>query len=341
VLVPGQHAVLALLARAGLAVPVPLSARLRHPDVPRLSGLDRAVADRQRGGRTLSDAGRFHAVGCGNGRSRPRADDVVCTQYRDRDRRADPRKAAASVRRGSAVQLELHDYDHLRRAARTHHVGEPHAVSHASAVRPHGRLGRSGAPRSRGAMVARLPAVLAPNLDRASAGVAARSCCTVRHSLCLAHRGRPAALDPARGGDRRARARTRPDRGWARPTAGGDIAATRIARARAACDRAVAACIISRSCARPGTGLGTLPGEPSGASRVPCEFIPAAARTVRRWSVFTAGSWRRATSSSISVRMSATASPSYAAWARAWWRSSRSLRWSRRWNSFTAAAARS
>src|SRR5262249_5553696 len=86
-----------------------------------------------------------------------------------------------------------------RRAARTDHVGKPHAVSHAAAVRPHGRLGRAGAPRSRGAMVARLPAVLAPNLDRASAGVAARSCCAVRHSLCLVHRSRPAALDPALG----------------------------------------------------------------------------------------------------------------------------------------------
>src|SRR5215510_4733640 len=60
-LVPGQHAVLALFAHTGLAVAIPLSARLRHPDVPRLPGLDRAVAGRQRGGRARTDAGGAQA----------------------------------------------------------------------------------------------------------------------------------------------------------------------------------------------------------------------------------------------------------------------------------------
>ena len=39
---------------------------------------------------------------------RPGAGDVVCAQYRDRDRRADPREAAAPVRRRAAVHRELH-----------------------------------------------------------------------------------------------------------------------------------------------------------------------------------------------------------------------------------------
>src|SRR5262249_8593391 len=321
-------------AHARLAVLALLSARLRHPDVPRLSGLDRAVADRQRGGRARAEAGRFHAVGCGNCRSRPRAGDVVCTQYRHRDRRVDPRQAAASLRRRSAVQRELHDYHRLRRAGRTNHVGEPHAVSHASTVGPHARLWRAGAPRPRGAVVARLQAGLAPGLDRPRPPVAARGRRAFGRSLCLAHRGRPAAPDAACGGDRRARARARPDRGRARPVAGGDVAAGRIARAQAACDRAVAAGAINRPWTRPGTSLGTAlgtaPGGPSAASRVRCGFITATARAVRRWSVFTAGSWRRAIWSSISVRRWATASRSCATWVRGWWRSSRSLRWSRR-----------
>ena len=84
-----------------------------------------------------------------------RAGDVVCTQHRDRDRRADPPASCATLFGGGLrFQRELHHYDHLRRAGRSDHVGEPHGVSRASSVRPHHRLGRAGARRSRGAVVA-------------------------------------------------------------------------------------------------------------------------------------------------------------------------------------------
>src|SRR5262249_20233633 len=170
------------------------------------------------------------------------------------------------------------------------------AVSRASCMRPHRELGRAGASRSRGAVVARLPAVLAADLDRARAGVAARGRGARSHSLCPAHRGRPAAFDPARGGDRLARARARPDRARARPIAGGDVAAARIARAQAARDRDVAICVIERPCTRPGTSLGTTPGTtlggPSAGSRVRCGFITATANAARPWAVSTAGLWR-------------------------------------------------
>ena len=97
---------------------------LRHPDVPRLAGLDRAVADRHAGGRAGADAGRFHAMGRGHRASRPRAGDVVCAQYRDRDRRADAARscAACSAAEFASARASLHD-DRLRRAGRTDHVG--------------------------------------------------------------------------------------------------------------------------------------------------------------------------------------------------------------------------
>jgi Glycosyl transferase family group 2 len=177
---------------------------------------------------------------------------------------ADPCQAAPPVRRGAPVHRELHDHDHLRGAGRSDHVGEPHAVSDAPSARPHRRMGRAGTRRSRGTVVARLPAALAAHLDRARTPALARGRGAIGHSLCFVHRGRSAALDPARGGDRLARARARADRHRARPIAGGDVAAARIARAWTSCDRDVAARAVGRSCARPGTSL----GGPSGASCV-------------------------------------------------------------------------
>ena len=156
-----------------------------HADVPRLAGVDRAVADRHPGRRAGPDAGRFHALGCGHRPARPGAGDVVCSQYRHRDRRADPAQAAPFVRRGHPLQRELcHDH-HFRRAGRADHVGEPHVVSRPAAARPHHRLGRAGARRSRGAVVARRPIVLAADPDRARAAARARRRRAVRHPLCL------------------------------------------------------------------------------------------------------------------------------------------------------------
>ena len=67
-LVPGQPAIRPLPVHAGHEARQPLPARLRHADVPRLAGLDRAAGGRHAGARGLADARRFHPPG-----RRPRA----------------------------------------------------------------------------------------------------------------------------------------------------------------------------------------------------------------------------------------------------------------------------
>ena len=110
---------------------------------------------------------RFHPRRCRARALRRGAGDVVRAQDRDRDRRADARRAAAHVRRRTALHGGRDHRGDLLPAVGADHVGEPHAVPVRPAVRPHDRLGRAGARRSRGAVVARRPAVLAADLDRA------------------------------------------------------------------------------------------------------------------------------------------------------------------------------
>src|SRR5262249_6762486 len=150
------------------------------------------------------------------------------------------------------------------RAGRADHVGEPYAVSASASVRPHARLGRAGAPRSRGAVVARLSTVLAGDIGRTGTRAPPGNRRAGGGSLCPAHFKRPVALEPGRGGNRIARTRASPDHPRTRPTARGDAAVARIARAQAACDRDVAARVITRPCRRRRIALGTTLGTPPG-----------------------------------------------------------------------------
>ena len=145
-------------------------------------------------------------------------------------------------------------------------------------------------------------------------------------SLCPAHCRRSALLDPARGRDRLAGVRPRADRARARPIAGGDVAAARVACAQASCDRDVAARAVSRSCESLGIGRGASPGGPFEASCARCASITATASAAPRSTGFTAASCSGAISSSISAPMSATAWPPSVVSAPAWSRSSRSPR---------------
>src|SRR5262249_43828164 len=62
-LVPGQHAILVLPDAARPEADKPLSARVRHPDVPRVAGLDRAPGDRPRRAHPDRFARRAHPRG--------------------------------------------------------------------------------------------------------------------------------------------------------------------------------------------------------------------------------------------------------------------------------------
>ena len=150
----------------------------------------------------------------------PRAGDVVCAQYRHRDRRADPPASCAicSEAASASVASFVITIVFVVLVAPIMWV-EPHTVPRApsaSAAPSSGARRRATITRCRG----RSPCEqfwpqtligLVPLLVLAAHRA-------VGHSLCLLHRRRSAALDSARGGDRRAGAWARADRGRARST---------------------------------------------------------------------------------------------------------------------------
>ncbi len=327
-LVPGQHAVLALPAAAGPAAGQPLSARLRDPDVPRLAGLDRHAADRQRRGRARADAG---ATSCAATRASPcfvaGAGDVVCAQDRDRDRRADareaaPRCSAAALRFVASVVID----DDLRHPARADHVGRATRCSWrgcCSAARSAGARRRATITRCRGRSPPGTSGRRPWSGWRRSLLLAATAPAAIPYALFIA--GGPllsiplavVTASPALG---RALIAAR-----ARPAAGGNGAAAGIAGARAAGDRAVAARPLSMG-ASWREGLRTVRGRRAIAAHLlrrpraarrhgpPLRPVRAAGRSrLRR---------RRACRRPHRARSAGSA--------RAWSRSSRSRRWSRR-----------
>ena len=108
----------------------------------------------------------------------------------------------------------------------------PHAVPRAAAVRPHRRLGRAGARRSRGAVVAGVAAVLAADAARAGAVAAARRHrpSAIPYALFIA--GGPLLSIPLAVVTASPALGPRADRARPRPLAGRNAAAARIARAR-------------------------------------------------------------------------------------------------------------
>ena len=271
--------------------------------------------------------------GCGHRAARPRAGDVVCAQDRDRDRRADPPEAAPTVRRRRPLHRELRHRRSSSSCWSRRSCGSSHTLFLARLL--FGRTIGWGAQARDDHEVPWSLAVatlLAADPDRARA--AARcSPLTAPSAIpyALLHRRRSAALDPARGGDRRAGARARADR-----------ASASTGCRRRPCRR--------RNCARwscPRSSCRSAAGEPAWRSAWYASWHeswrtrsrrPALAPPLLRRSRAPRGHGsalppvreRRATSCSTSAPMSATASPSFAGSARAWWRSSRSLRWSGR-----------
>ena len=203
-LVPGQHAVLAFPAAAGPAAGEPLSAGIRDLDVHRVAGLDRHAAARHCRPRAGAEPGGFHALRCRASRFScscwsmwfaPNIATVIDVLARPQLRRA--------LRRRHPLHRELRRP--IRRSSccwSPDHVGQPHALSRAAAVRPHRRLGRAGARRPRGAVVARVAAFWPQTLLGLAPVAGAGADRAVGDSLCSVHRRRSAALDPA-GGDHR------------------------------------------------------------------------------------------------------------------------------------------
>ena len=174
----GNCSIWQLPAPAGPASRQPLSARLRHPDVPRLARLDRRSGARHARARARrrspaafmrADAGLALLVrsswSCGSRRrSRPSIDVLLRA-----DRRA--RASAARVRFLAGVATEI-VFSLLLLAD---HVARPHAVHGRPAVRPRHRLDRPDARRPLRAAGARPSAHLWPHAAVGARRARARS----------------------------------------------------------------------------------------------------------------------------------------------------------------------
>ena len=198
------------------------------------------------------------------------------------------------------------------------HVVRPHHVPHRPGARTKDRLGRAGARRSFGAVARRGAAAVAAHAARLELHSRARLHGAGGHPLCAVHRGRPRAVDPARGDLLVALGRPRADARRHRRAAGGERAAGAAAPARAARDR--------------GGGVArgltcSTPSAPCAALSARCASITAASTTAPRWTGFMRGSCNRMIWCSTSARMSATASRRFAASGAASSPASRTLRW--------------
>ena len=205
-------------------------------------------------------------------------------------------------------------------------------------ARPSGRLGRPGARRPCGAARPRAAQAVAANPARMGLHRHAGADCAGGHSGGAAGRRRPRLRDSALRAHRGPGDRTR--------------AAAHRPRAAAGGDRAVAA----RRAGPAGAGaLDRKPAPPPRRRRAMLDQVRAARGVVRSLRIYYGGRAparrarrglsalcrRAATSCSTSAAMSATASPRFAASARAWsWWRSRSRRWRRRCGCCSAATAR-
>ena len=102
-LVPGHTAIRLFPVHARPEARQPLPARLRHADVPRLAGLDRAAVVGTLALAASPLACRFHPAGRRPCAARHHPGHVVCAEDRDRDRRADAAQAAPRLRRHRAL----------------------------------------------------------------------------------------------------------------------------------------------------------------------------------------------------------------------------------------------
>ena len=313
------------LFMAGTEARQPLSARLRHADVPRLAGLDRAAGGRHARRCVVADAGRFHP-------SRRRAVALLVVvlvmwfapKIATVDRRADCGRTLRRAFGGTARFLASVATETMFFILLSPIMWFGHTLFLAGLLfgRAIGWIGQMRDDHAVSWSRSRCDSFwphTAARAGRRSASLAATHPAAIPYALFLAGGlalSIPLAVITAHAGARRCVGAHRP-----RPAAGGNRAAGSCSDARAAGDRGrriEAARGLTRPCSkRCGRRAGSCDR---------CGIYYGDRQRAPPWIGSIAASCGRAIWCSTSAPMSATASPRSAGWARAWSRSSRSRR---------------